>query len=52
MTTNLNVKYKKPIPTGDDVTIEARARVKQVKRNFVFIEAFFFVEILYQCLVI
>lgn len=40
MTTNLNVKYKKPIPTGDDVTIEARARVKQVKRNFVFIEAF------------
>ena len=39
MTTNLNVKYKKPIPTGNDIKIEVRARVKEVKRNFVFIEA-------------
>lgn len=39
MTTNLNVKYKKPIPTGKDIKIEVRARVKEVKRNFVFIEA-------------
>jgi acyl-coenzyme A thioesterase PaaI-like protein len=39
MTTNLNVKYKKPVPTGKDVTIEIRARVKETKRNFVFIEA-------------
>ena len=39
MTTNLNVKYKKPVPTGKDIKIEVRARVKEVKRNFVFIEA-------------
>ena len=39
MTTNLNVKYKKPVPTGDGVTLEIRARVKEAKRNFVFIEA-------------
>lgn len=39
MTTNLNVKYKKPIPTGKDITIEVRARVKETKRMFVFIEA-------------
>ena len=39
MTTNLAIKYKKPIPTGEDVTIEIRGRVKEVKRMFVFIEA-------------
>lgn len=39
MTTNLNVKYKKPVPTGDGVRVEVRARVKEVKRSFVFIEA-------------
>lgn len=39
MTTNLNVKYNKPVPTGKDFKIEVRARVKEVKRNFVFIEA-------------
>ena len=39
MTTNLNIKYKKPVPTGKDVTLEIRTRVKQVKRNFVFMEA-------------
>jgi acyl-coenzyme A thioesterase PaaI-like protein len=39
MTTQLNVKYKKPVPTGDDVRVEVRARVKEIKRNFVFIEA-------------
>lgn len=39
MTTNLNIKYKKPVPTGKDVIIEVRAHVKEVKRNFVFIEA-------------
>lgn len=39
MTTNLNIKYKKPIPTSSDVTLEIRTRVKQVKRNFVFMEA-------------
>lgn len=39
MTTNLYVKYKKPVPTGDGIVIEVRARVKEVKRMFVFIEA-------------
>ena len=39
MTTNLNVKYKKPIPTGKDFTIEVRARIRKTKRNFVFIDA-------------
>ena len=39
MTTNLNVKYKKPVPTGENTTIEIRAHAKEVKRNFVFIEA-------------
>ena len=39
MTTNLNLKYRKPIPTGDNVKIEIRGRVKEVKRVFVFIEA-------------
>ena len=39
MTTNLNVKYKKPVPAGDGSKIEIRARVKETKRCFVFIEA-------------
>lgn len=44
MTTNLSIKYKKPIPTGENVKIEIRGRVKEVKRMFVFIEA----EIIYE----
>lgn len=39
MTTNLNIKYKKPIPTGKDVQIEIRGRIRETKRNFVFIDA-------------
>ena len=39
MTTNLSIKYKKPIPTGENIKIEIRGRVKEVKRMFVFIEA-------------
>ena len=39
MTTNLSMKYKKPIPTGENIKIEIRGRVKEVKRMFVFIEA-------------
>ncbi|MBR3615535.1 MAG: PaaI family thioesterase, partial [Bacteroidaceae bacterium] len=35
MTTNLNIKYRKPIPTGENVKIEIRGRVKEVKRVFV-----------------
>lgn len=39
MTTNLNIKYKKPIPTGCDIKVEIRARIRERKRNFVFIDA-------------
>lgn len=39
MTTSLNIKYKKPIPTGSDVQVEVRARIRETKRNFVFIDA-------------
>ena len=39
MTTSLNMKYKKPIPTGENITLEIRGRVKEVKRMFVFIES-------------
>ena len=28
VTTNLNMKYRRPIPTGDNVTVEARARLR------------------------
>ncbi len=38
MTTALNMKYRNPIPTGPDVTIEIRGRIKEMKRNFAFIE--------------
>ena len=36
MTTNLNIKYRKPIPINDDTVIEIRAKQKEVKRTFVF----------------
>lgn len=39
MTTQLTMKYRNPVPTGDDVTIEIRGRIKEMKRNFAFIEA-------------
>ncbi len=39
MTTNLNIKYKKPVPCKKDVTIEIRGRIKTQKRNFIFIDA-------------
>ncbi len=39
MTTALDMKYKSPIPTGDDVVLEIRGRIREMKRNFAFIEA-------------
>ncbi|MBQ2112662.1 MAG: PaaI family thioesterase [Bacteroidales bacterium] len=39
MTTNLTMKYRHPVPTGKDVRIEIRGRIKEMKRNFAFIEA-------------
>ena len=37
MTTRLNMKYQRPIPTGDGVTVEVRGRIKEMKRNLAFI---------------
>lgn len=34
MTTQLNVKYRKPVPTGEEHTLEIRARFQERKRNF------------------
>lgn len=39
MTTALNMKYRKPVPTGDDVQVEVRAHIVDRKRSFVMIEA-------------
>lgn len=39
MTTTLTVKFKKPVPTGPDVKIEIRSRIRETKRNFVFLDA-------------
>lgn len=33
MTTNLNVRYRKSVPTGDDVRLEIRIRLKEMRRN-------------------
>ena len=33
------MKYRHPVPTGPEVTIEVRGRIKEMKRNFAFIEA-------------
>ena len=39
VTTQLSVKYRKPVPAGNGVILEIRARLKEMKRNFAFIEA-------------
>ena len=39
MTTNLNVKYKRPIPTTPGTEIEIRAHIHTMKRNFALMEA-------------
>ena len=39
MTTQLNMKYRRPVPTGEGVRLELRAHIKEMKRNFAFIEA-------------
>lgn len=39
MTTNLSMKYMKPIPCGTDEPVEIHTYIKEEKRNFVFIEA-------------
>lgn len=39
MTTNLNVKFRKPVPTGEGVTIEVRSHIREMKRNFAILKA-------------
>ena len=39
MTTNLNVKFRKPVPTGEGVIIEVRSHIREMKRNFAILEA-------------
>ena len=39
MTTHLDVKFKKSIPTGDNITLEIRAHLTEIKHNFAFIAA-------------
>lgn len=39
MTTHLDMKYRRPVPTGEGVCIEIRGHIKEMKRNFAFIEA-------------
>ncbi|HIZ26880.1 PaaI family thioesterase [Barnesiella sp. An55] len=39
MTTSLEVKFKRPITTGPDITLEVRAHLVEMKRNFAFIAA-------------
>ena len=39
MTTSLSMKYRRPVPVGEDVTLELRAHIKEMKKSFAFIEA-------------
>ena len=39
MTTRLDIRFHRPVPTGPDVTVEVRAHVREVKRNLAFIDA-------------
>ena len=38
-TTHLAMRYRNPVPTGENITLEIRGRIKEMKRNFAFIEA-------------
>lgn len=38
MTTNLNVKYRKPVPSDEKATLELRCHLKEQKRSFVILE--------------
>jgi acyl-coenzyme A thioesterase PaaI-like protein len=38
-TTHLAMRYRNPVPVGEDVVIEIRGHIKEMKRNFAFIEA-------------
>ena len=38
MTTNFNIRYRRPIPTGENVTLETRARLREQKKMFAIID--------------
>lgn len=38
MTTAMNVKYRRPIATGAGERVEVRAHIREMKRNFAFIQ--------------
>ena len=38
MTTSLNMRYRRPVPTGEGVKIELRGHIKEVRRNLAIIE--------------
>lgn len=38
VTSNLNIRYRKSIPTGDGVEVEVRVRMKEMKRNLALLE--------------
>ncbi len=39
MTTNQEIKYRKPVPTGPGIRQEGRAHIREIKRNFAFVSA-------------
>ena len=38
VTTAFNLKYRKPVAIGEEHRVEVRASVREVKRNFVFMD--------------
>ena len=38
-TTHLAMRYRNPVPVGEDVVLEIRGHIKEMKRIFAFIEA-------------
>ena len=38
-TTHLSMRYRNPVPVGEGVVLEIRGHIKEMKRNFAFIEA-------------
>ena len=38
-TTHLSMRYRRPVPVEDGTVIEIRGHIKEMKRNFAFIEA-------------
>ena len=39
MTTRLDIRFRKPVPTGPDKKIEVRSHIKEMKRSFAILDA-------------